>query len=713
LLDTMGRSQEAADAFAAALGTHSKLEPYSRFRLALAYERVGHPEVAAGLVATVVASDVPRNLLTDAVQLLARTLEKGGDCRLLHGLDPGRLPRAEGRRLRVLLGNCALRMNDPERARELFLGLLREDLHDEPERLAAERLAALERPEGSPGLDPSLERGRLEQAVPTLLGMALHQHRDFARSIVYLGRVVPLFSDPLGSREFDIGYARARGFFWQERFPQAAQELGWLAQHSTDDGRRAQAFFQQARAYELAGRRRQAYETFRAAYRAQPDGRWADAALFSMLRLQWIAHQEDEGEKIYALLVSQRAWRGMAARAALFLAASDLVRGRSDRAPVWLNQASRVRGAQIEVSYWRGRLAELLGQTDPAVDAYLAVLRQDVFHPLAHAARNRLSQPHLAKAARIRGAKAAQLDQPRALYDAWLLLGDANPVGERARERLLKSLAADRFAAPFLDLEPVPTQEWPLWEATLRRPEEMLLALGVWGQGAAAITEHFPLSNPDLGFTASRLLASAGETQRSIRLAEILFERVPDRLPEPLLPPAFRQLLHPLAQQRPLLAAAARFDVDPLLLAAIIREESRFDAEALSAASARGLTQFVQPTAERIARQIGLGRLSPQDVYRPTVALLLGAAYLADLERDFRGAPEMAVAAYNAGEPQAALWREYCFSSEPEEYFTKVGFRETRNYLAKVLGSWARYRDLYPPVVDPPRAEPQRTSLPN
>ena len=54
------------------------------------------------------------------------------------------------------------------------------------------------------------------------------------------------------------------------------------------------------------------------------------------------------------------------------------------------------------------------------------------------------------------------------------------------------------------------------------------------------------------------------------------------------------------------------------------------------------------------------------------------------------------LAAYNAGEDQAALWRSYCLSDDTAEYLTKVGFRETRGYLRKVLRSRARYRELYP-----------------
>jgi len=88
-------------------------------------------------------------------------------------------------------------------------------------------------------------------------------------------------------------------------------------------------------------------------------------------------------------------------------------------------------------------------------------------------------------------------------------------------------------------------------------------------------------------------------------------------------------------------------------------------------------------------------RLEPDDLYRSEVAIDLGGAYLAQLQRTFLGTPHIAIAAYDAGEAQAILWRTYCFSQEPEEYFTKVGFRETRLHLAHVLAAWTQYQRLY------------------
>ena len=55
------------------------------------------------------------------------------------------------------------------------------------------------------------------------------------------------------------------------------------------------------------------------------------------------------------------------------------------------------------------------------------------------------------------------------------------------------------------------------------------------------------------------------------------------------------------------------------------------------------------------------------------------------------------VAAYNAGEDQAALWRRSCVTADPEEYLAKIGFRETKAYVVRVLETRDAYRGLWGP----------------
>jgi soluble lytic murein transglycosylase len=355
-----------------------------------------------------------------------------------------------------------------------------------------------------------------------------------------------------------------------------------------------------------------------------------------------------------------------------------------------------------ELHYWQGRLEELRNRPEAALENYLTALVEDPDHPFGTAARRRLESPPLAALSRRRGeelATAASIDD---LYRAWLLLPPQTPLYRRSEAALRESLARDAAAVSFLRLEVEPTAAWPLWQAEMSRPEEMLVGLGLFDEGATEILRHFPVTQPDLAFTGSVVLARSGEIQRSLYIAEILLKRVPRAIPAPLLPVAFQRLLYPMSYRELILTEASRRGVDPHLLTAIIREESRFDPRAFSAASARGLTQFIFTTAREIAAAYEMGPVEPRDLERPEVSIALGAAYLNRLYEELDGAVPEVVAAYNAGKPQAALWRRYCHSDEPEEYLSKVAFRETRGYLTKVLKSRQRYAELYPTPAEPP-----------
>jgi soluble lytic murein transglycosylase len=683
VLDALGRRSEAVEAFARAMGETPRLRAHARLRIARDQEALGHPEVAAGLAATLLGSEPPRSLVPEATELLTRTLRSGGDCRLLASLSTVRFPDRERRALALARAECALRGSDGERGLEILLQLLREQQTDLTSLLAAQLLDGLL--DGPPPADLS-----------ELLGHTFHQHRQFERSLAHFQPVVDLGTPVSTSRDFERRFRFARGNFWLQQFDVAASRYADLAQNSPSPRHAAQAHYHRGRALELAGRFPLAIAAFRQAYAAQPEGSFAAASLLAALRLEWLLARTDDALTLFEVLRARPESRVERARAALFLAASDIVRERADRAGSWLDEAVEASHAvELEAEYWRGRLAELEGDPDGALDAYLDAAAQDYFHPHAQLALLRLEGPRLAASARARGQQLAA--SGREPYQAWILLGDDDPAGRAARRqfesRLARSSAAQAPTLPFL---PVPIEEWPLWSAPLVQPEELLLGLGLFAEGAPAVSRHFPLTQPPLAFTAAGELAKAGRVREALLIVEVLEKRAGRRLPSPLAPPAFRQLLYPYPHRYLVERAAARHGVDPLLLTAIIREESHFDTRAQSAAAARGLTQFVFSTAQQLAEREKLGPLSPLDLERPEIAIELGAAYLRDLSHEFGGAQPAVVAAYNAGEAQARLWRRYCHSDDPSEFLTKVGFQETRSYLVKVLSSWAEYRDLYP-----------------
>ena len=696
LLEQLGKPSEASQAFVDVISDTPALAAYGRYRLALLQERQQHPEVAAGLVATLLRKDPPPLLVPEAARLLRRTLSMGGDCRLLNGLNMEGFATRERRFLLFSQASCDLRLGQEDRGRQLMLELLAEAGGDETAREVVDLIA--DKP-------PAVADG----VVALMVGNTLHQHREFQRSVRYLRRALQALNTGSGlavGDDFETRYSIVRSYFWLGRYAEAAAGFGDLAKLARLPRDQAKVLFQQGRSLELNRDWQRAPNSFRSAYNADPDGPWAGAALFAALRLEWLSDHEESALEIYELLQSKRSEGALAAQASLFLAASELVQGRADRAGSWLSRAqAKSRRSEPEVDYWRGRLAELKDEPAAAVRAYLRLVAEDSAHPLAQLAVIRLRGEALAAEAQAQGRRLAAGKKAEELYQAWLLLGDGDPVGREAWNRLDRLLRSDRSAGPFLTMAPLPVERWPLWQASLSQPEELLLALGRWQEGGALIGRFFPRSEPALALTGSFLLEQSGQVDRSLRLADFLHERLPAHVPEELLPLGYRRLLYPHAFGGLIDQQSRRFGIEANLLRAIIREESRFDPQALSPAAARGLTQFIMPTARRLANQHGLGRLRPTALYEPENAITLGAAYVSELLRDFDGNIPLAVAAYNAGVPQAGLWHSYCYSADPAEFLTKVSFQETRAYLRRVLSSLAQYRDIDARLVGVPPAQ--------
>ena len=163
---------------------------------------------------------------------------------------------------------------------------------------------------------------------------------------------------------------------------------------------------------------------------------------------------------------------------------------------------------------------------------------------------------------------------------------------------------------------------------------------------------------------------------------------------DPQAPLAFWELSYPRPYSSTVQAAAAEFDVDPLLIWAVMREESRYDPEALSYVGARGLMQVMPSTQEWIAEQLGAD-LSPGDAFTPEASIRMGAWFLRFLLDYFDEDVELAIAAYNGGAASVESWQQDPRVSGRDDLLRWIGFGETREYLARVSLSYQVYQELY------------------
>ena len=151
-------------------------------------------------------------------------------------------------------------------------------------------------------------------------------------------------------------------------------------------------------------------------------------------------------------------------------------------------------------------------------------------------------------------------------------------------------------------------------------------------------------------------------------------------------PKAFAALVNKEAESR---------GTDPHIVLSIMREESRYRPDVASPADAFGLLQLILPTAQQVARNLGLPEPSRDDLYNPELNILLGTEYITRLLKSYDNNLFLAFAGYNGGSHNVNRWLRSFGDAELDEFIERIPFTETRNYVKKVTTSLLRYQYLY------------------
>jgi len=159
------------------------------------------------------------------------------------------------------------------------------------------------------------------------------------------------------------------------------------------------------------------------------------------------------------------------------------------------------------------------------------------------------------------------------------------------------------------------------------------------------------------------------------------------------VPVAAWKALFPLPYEAALRREAAKNNFDPMFAAGLIRQESTFQADAVSHANAIGLMQVLPKTGKLLARQVKV-RYAKNKLFDPEYNIELGMVYIASLVQQF-GSLEGAAAAYNAGEDRISAWKAERNYEEIPELVESIPFSETRDYVQIVLRNAQVYRMIY------------------
>ncbi|HKG20599.1 MAG TPA: lytic transglycosylase domain-containing protein, partial [Blastocatellia bacterium] len=193
------------------------------------------------------------------------------------------------------------------------------------------------------------------------------------------------------------------------------------------------------------------------------------------------------------------------------------------------------------------------------------------------------------------------------------------------------------------------------------------------------------------------------QAQYAIAFAEPIFRSIPRDYRLELMPRDLAELMYPAPYRDALNRHASKHEVDPRLVLALARQESRFNPGVKSGAAARGLLQFINETALKLAEEEGLKNFKLDDVYDPEIAVRLAVRYVSDLLRLFPDNPYAVAASYNTGEQNVERWIFRAGSNDVERLVAEIAIPETKDYLAKVMSNYRAYQHLYTRDLRPQR----------
>lgn len=299
--------------------------------------------------------------------------------------------------------------------------------------------------------------------------------------------------------------------------------------------------------------------------------------------------------------------------------------------------------------YWKGRSLAHLGKKKAAREAYEACVRDYPMTFYAHLALNRLA-------------------------------------GNRPLERTFAGIQKKSRPGPFF----TPSNPNSLKRGPLARAFWLLgTGLQDWALEELARADT---SDPDIAWVRAIILDMAGDTRQAHKIAARLLKQAEGFWPDELTKDYY-YIAYPRPFEKEVLFAAKESHVDPLLLWALMREESAFNPAAESHANAIGLLQLIVPTAKEMAKHLKI-RITPESLRNPDINVRLGAAYIARLLKRF-GNPLLAIPGYNAGGGAITSWLKANPGVQLDVFVEEISAEETRNYARKVFESFAAYHYLY------------------
>lgn len=587
----------------------------------------------------------PKDYLREsALMLMADVAEAGGDwaaeTRALQSV--AELKPLAGAPIYLRLGRAAKQSGDRAAARGAFSKVLYEFALSAEAPDAQAELALLAESGAVPGRETaSLDLGRGEQLY------AVKRFTD-ARKVFDAVRPVTV-----GAERELVALRLAQCDLGLKKFAAARTALLPLAEHGD---RRAEAGYSLLGATRGLGRNDEFVSDTRKFAAEFPESSWAEAALNDLATFYILADDDAAAAQVFAEIyrrfpggafAERAAWRsgwwaylrGNYAETARVFDEAFTRYGRSDYRSAW--------------SYWSARAHERLGQRAAAADGYRRVITL-----YKNSYYGREATRELTALTASPGASLVKLESPPQRDATLSLTPGEPPPNARLITRLLevglydeaigelKRAERDLGSTPLL----VATQAYA-WN----RKGELRVAINM-------MKRAYP-----------QFMSAGGET----------------------LPLEIRRVLFPMAYWDLIQKYADGRGLDPHLMAALITQESTFQADVKSGANAWGLMQILPSTGQSYAKKIGVTPWRVSKLTNPEINIRIGMAYFADMVKTYDGIVG-ALVAYNAGGSRYRKWVQEYPGADRDEFIDNIPFFETANYLKRILGTADDFRALYP-----------------
>lgn len=328
------------------------------------------------------------------------------------------------------------------------------------------------------------------------------------------------------------------------------------------------------------------------------------------------------------------------AKASFRLALLDVWRNECDRVPDLMAKVEQNPEAGQFISrakYWRAYCSEILGQKDSSRDARESLLVQHpmTFHNLA-----------------ANGTTAKSID--------WITRETAPPIAFR-------SLVRPDLNGLIRSIE------------TLIKVGSSDLAAEIADRAIAKIQQ----TEPEVRLYVAAMMHKSNHALAKFKIMTSLFQDAPRTVSGPTMRLYFPLWFFDLVEPQ------SGAELDPLLVTALIRQESAFNIHAQSRVGARGLMQLMPATARMLAP------VRKNKLFDPKTNIALGTQYLRKRLAQFNGDVELTLAAYNAGFSRVDEWKRRYPTDNRILFIDLIPFKETRDYVSSILRNYYWYTKLY------------------